>query len=270
MKEKLEERREWLMRRSYSRVFTNEQTRVTLRNPIMLTAIPLYPMKPLLRRGDLLKINDASTDMSTQDFPLYTSDLKTASDSIYAYMPCKKTAEETIKNIAKERYAEINTFGQIFFIEQAIVTYAGATGIFLYEIIKQIYFMIRYIANFYEKTGYWGKVRVVLRLKNCVGAKIIPFVRSADDALCEIEVDNNIESQKDYTVGEIIENVDKIAEDFLGDFLWSIGLRAHSAASRNAVPYLQAFKRDQYGHKECPQCKKPMSTVDKLCVGCRT
>lgn len=272
-RKKLVERREWLLQRPYNRVFVADKPELNLTTPIILMAIPLFPMKPLVEREKLPDIHKASVVSGSNDFPLFSSDIKTASDSIYCYSPDKNVVAQ-IKDIAKRKYGEINIFGQISHFEDAVNEFEqrGLKGIFLGYELKKLYFMVRYVSNFYAKVGYWGIIKMILKIQNCIGELLYSpsYTYDSNDKLSRNELDKDVIVEKDFTVGEIVDGVEHIVVDIFRDLLWGTGLNVYRAARVPIAQWLQQTKIGLYGDKVCPKCSKErISTVDAICLKCK-
>jgi len=136
---KLVERRKRLLKRAYERVFPPDIHSFGIKSAVILQAIPLYPLESFVNRKALLEKYRGAQVPGSQGFPLVIDDIKTASDSIYANLKPKTEDTATFK---REEYGELNIFGQVSFIENAVHSFQGKDGIFLGWQLKRLFFMI--------------------------------------------------------------------------------------------------------------------------------
>jgi len=268
-REKIIEHREWLLQRTYKRVFPPDVKRNFMLTPSMLIAIPLYPTWPLIERRQIYDMYRSSEVAGGQGFPLETDRIKTASDSIYAYISAKDADKLTVR---KERYGELNIFGQISYYENAIHNFESIEGVYLGFELRNLYLMIKFAANFYKNIGYWGIIKFILRLENCRGVKLISphEAYGFSDELGVMELDAEVNIERDFSVMEMLDKPEEFIENIFQEYLWDIGLSVHKANQMPVGYWLDKTKIDLYGSKHCPKCNKYLiSKIDSLCRDCR-
>jgi hypothetical protein len=265
---KLIERRELLLRRSYERMFPPDAERFDMLTAVTLRAIPLYPMQPLIDRTTLFDQYRAAEVLGCQGFPLVIGDIKTASDSIYAHITPKKDDTSEFK---REEYGEINIFGQVSFIENAIHSFKGNTGILLGWQLKRLLFMIKFLAKWYKNLGYWGLVKFCFDLENCRGVRFYTphyYVAGAEE-MGVVELDRNIHIERVFSIADLIENGDSIVIEIFNEFMWDCGLSVHSGNTFSSSAWVQAEKKE-VGSAKCIKCKaKTIFALDEVCDECK-
>jgi len=269
-REKIAERRERLLNRTYERVFPPDVKRNFMLTPAIFQVIPLYPMYPLVERSQLYELYTKSEVRQGQGFPLETDRIKTANESIYAYISTKDSDKLTVR---KERYGELNIFGQVSYFENAVHDFNGsATGIYLGYELRNLFLTVKFATNFYKNLGYWGVVRLILKVENCRGVKLISPHDGPGraDELAIMELDSDINIQREYVTAELNDSPEDCIENIFQEYLWNIGLSVHRA---NSVPvgfWVDKTKIDLYGKKPCPKCNKVyISNVDVSCRDCK-
>lgn len=267
---KLVERREWLLKRTYERVFPRDVKRNYMLSPSVFIAVPLFPIYSLVPRERLYDTYTKAEVPQSQGFPLETDRIKTASDSIYAYISTKDADKLTVR---KERYGEINIFGQISYFENAVHNFNSTEGIFLGYELRNLFLMAKFAGNFYKDLGFWGIVRFIVKVENCRGVRLISprDAQGFNDEMGVMELDKDIDIVRDCAVAELIDNSEGFVESIFQEYLWNIGLSVHRA---NAMPvsfWVDKVKMELYGKKACPKCNKVyISNVDVSCRDCKT
>lgn len=267
---KLVERRDWLLRRTYERVFPKDVKRDYMLTPSIMMAIPLYPMLPLIERGRLLEVYDNSQVDKGYGFPLVAERIRAASDSIYSYTSPESEGKLTVK---KEKYGELNIFGQACYFENPIrKTGPSDEGCIRLNLeLKNLFLMVKFLCKFYKKLGYWGIIKFILKVESCRDVK---FSYPDPDLLylvAKMELDTEVNVERDCAISQLLENPEGIIENIFEEYLWSIGL---SVPRANAIPvrdWLNKTKMDLYGKKPCPKCsKKEISEIDEMCMDCKS
>ena len=268
-REKIAQRRDWLLERTYNRVFPPDVKRNYMLTASIFTAIPAYPISLLAERTKLYEIYGNSAVPQGQGFPIETSSIKTASDSIYAYFSPKGDEKVTVR---KERYGEINVWGQISYFENAIHNWNSIQGIWLSYELRNLYLMVKFAANFYSNLGYWGIIKFMVKVEHCRGVKLIA-PRSTwgfSDELAIMELDSEISIERQCSVMEMVTNPDEFIEDIFKEYIWAIGLSIHRVNSMPIGYWLDMTKMELHGKKRCPKCnKREISNIDTMCRECR-
>ncbi len=268
-REKLIERREWLIKRSYERVFPPDVKRNYMLTPAILISIPLYPLSALVERSKLYDIYKQSELPVNQSFPLSLDGIKSASDSIYAYITNKDDDKVTVR---KERYGELNIFGQISHFENAVHNFNSAEGIWLGYELRTLFMMVKFMGNVYKNLGFWGIIKFILRVENCRGVKLISprYGWTHNEELTTMELDREIKIERECAVSDLLEEPDSFIENIFQEYLWCIGLGVHRANTMPGGIWLDNVKMDLYGKKQCPKCNKAeISNIDLVCRGCK-
>ena len=248
-RQKLIERRELLIQRSNERVFVGATVK-SLKIPLLLVALPLFPAAPLAAPENLYEIHKKTTLPAEQSFPFETDSIRTANESIYAFLPHKNKGQSGIE-VEKRQYGEVNTFGQVFFCERAMQPPMEKGGISTGWVVRRLYMMMRYLGKFYENIGFWGIVKFIFEIRNCIGVKLHPpeWTTFSYEPLGEVELDRNIKIERDYAVNDIIENREQIVADIMERLLWNCGLNVYLAKD-NAIPrWIEKIKKGTYGEK---------------------
>jgi hypothetical protein len=266
---KIVEQRDRLLQRTYRRVFPPDVKRNFMLTPSILIVTPIYPMYPLIDRGRLYDVYNTSEVKGGQGFPLETDRIRTASDSIYAYISAKDEDKLTVR---KERYGELNIFGQVSYYENAIHNFNSAEGVWLGYELRNLYLMIKFTANFYKNIGYWGIIKFILRMESCRGVKLLSprDGYGFSDELGTMELDSELNIERDSSVMEITDKPEEFIESIFQEYLWNVGLSVHRANEMPVGYWLDKIKMDLYGSKPCPKCNKyKISNFDSLCRECR-
>ncbi|HLG28759.1 MAG TPA: ATP-binding protein [Candidatus Brocadiales bacterium] len=265
---KLVERRDWLLRRTYERVFPKDVKRDYMLTPSIMMAIPLYPMHPLIERGRLLEVYYNSKVHEKQGFPLVADRIMAASDSIYGYTSPESADKLTVK---KENYGELNILGQVSYFGNPMRKFDTSGEhecILLDRELRNLFLMVKFLCNFYKNLGYWGIIKFILKVENCRGVKFSypdPFLGA------KMELDTEVNVERDCAISQLLENPEGIIEDIFQEYLWSIGLSVPRATAIPVGDWLNKTKMDFYGTKRCPKCsKKEISKIDEMCMDCKS
>ena len=265
---KIVERREWLLRRTYERIFPSETKRTHMLTPFILRAIPLYPLQPLVERTELLAALSASEVRGSQGFPLRTSEIKTSSDSIYGYV-ISKNSEDPVFN--REEYGEVNIFGQVSYLENTMRNWEDMRGIVLGWQLRDMLLMTKFLANWYKRLGYWGVIKFILKLENCKGVKFYAPYGSYghNDELKTSQLDKDIRVEKEFSVADLMDKTEAITEDIFTEYLWGCGLSVHNASRIQVDAWIEIAKEGM-DKITCPKCKaRNICVIDEVCNGCK-
>jgi len=197
-----------------------------------------------------------------------TDRIKTASDSIYAYISPKKDDSPTV---VKERYGEINVWGQISHFEEAIHDWDSIQGVWLGYELRNLYLMVKFATNFYCNVGYWGIVKFMVKVENCRGVRLIAprSTYGFSDELAIMELDSDINIDRHCPVMGLVSSYNDFIEDIFKEYIWAIGLSVHRVNSMPIGFWLDMVKRNLHGTVQCPKCKKrEISRIDELCREC--
>ena len=266
-REKLIERREWLLARAYERVLPSGVKRVHMLTPLIFRAIPLFPLQSLIERTRLYEIYQASIVPGSHEFPLIIDDIKTSSESIFSHF----VAQE--KDVHPERavYGELNTFGQVSRFENAIYSWQEMTGIFIGLELRNLLFMMKFLTKWYKNLGYWGIVKFILDLENCKGVKFYypRYGHGFQEQLKTLHLDMNMRIERQLSVSDLWENPEAIVVDVFQELLWGCGLSVHNASNLPVAAWINEEKK-QAGMTTCPKCQgQNISVIDEVCKDCR-
>jgi hypothetical protein len=271
-RKKTEERREFLLERAYGRIFSTHETKKRLKSPIIIMAIPLYPMGHLCETEQLYDVHNKSLVKKGQGFPLFRSDIKTSGDGIYCYLP-DRLDNISAENFAKERYGEVNIFGQIIHCESYLIKYKDKLeGMFLQLELRKMYFMIKYLANFYQNVGYWGVIKIIISMENCIGTKVYSVYDSyfSGNPVSEVELDKDIMVESICSVTDIVNYGEQAIIGLMKNLLRNTGISIHTISEMPVDRWLQQVKIELYGKRTCPGCEKVIiSYIDSFCDQCR-
>ena len=267
---KLVERREWLLKRTYERVFPPGIPRKHIFAPSIMRAIPLFPLHMLLERSSLFEKHSFAEVPNREGFPLSKYNIKTASDSIYTCWFDKDVPTP------KEAYGELNTFGQVSYFKDIVSRWIEGDmqidGIALFLELKDILYMIKFLGKWYKNIGFWGIIKFTLDIENCRDAAVYcySYEYRRNDRLSNIKLDNNIKIERQLYVSEIIDNSEAIIENIFQEYLWDCGLKPNQVGSVPIGHWIEEIKKSA-GLITCPKCRgQNISIIDEICKNCRS
>lgn len=263
---KVIERREWLLKRAYNRILGDSPRRDSMRTPLILRAIPLFPLAPLTERTKLFNIYGKSVVSGSQGVPLTTDHIKTSSDSIYAHF-VGLDADNTYR---REEYGELNIYGQVTYIENARQHWGEIKGVIIDEQLRQILIIMKFLAKWYRQLGYWGIIKFSLEVENLKTAQFYMshVVNRANREYDTALIDNNMKIERQFSVSELIDNPEAIATDIFKEYLWNCGQSVHNTDSIAIGTWIDAIKSN-IGSGPCLKCKKAVYAVDEICKECK-
>jgi hypothetical protein len=238
---RIAEIREWLLQRTYERVFPAGAFRKHMVTASIMRAIPLFPLHPLIERSSLLDQYALSKVPARNDFfPISEYNINTASDSIYTCWFEKDAVTP------REAYGEVNVFGQVSYFEDYITHHNDGNvqieGIVLTLELRNLLLMVNFLGKWYKNLGFWGIVKFIWNVENCKDAQVYyyNYQYNTPEKLTRIKLDNNLKIERQLLVSEIIERPEAIVESIFQEYLWDCGLKNQQI---NSLPVSDWIKR---------------------------